>query len=356
MGLNQYRKENNIVAVPKITVLMSVFNGEKFIRESIDSILSQTYKDFEFIIINDCSKDKTAKILSSYNDTRIKIIHNNKNIGLTKSLNIGLQLAKGKYIARMDSDDISINNRLEVQYNYLENNPQTGMVSCWVQLIDDQGKNLLIWDKYNYEEEIYYALNFRNCIAHSSVMFRKDIIMKIGGYNENILLAQDYELWYRLSKKTKIYKIQDVFIKWRKTKLGLSSKFQKYQKNSAFALAKEIIEFNIKTELSEEKIQVLQSNTVNCSIDIQSIIYALEIFNENLLLKEDVLIKKMGLNKRKIIKLMKYKINSILSSCFRYSFLKGNIKIFINLCLYLKFDFLKYYFLRLLNKPFKSKS
>ena len=167
----------NNIKMPKVTVLMSVYNGEKHLREAIDSILNQTFGDFEFLIINDGSTDRTADILQSYQDSRIKIIHNEKNIGLTKSLNKGLKLAKGEYLARMDADDISYPNRLEVQYEYMEKNPNVGIVGSWNDVIDDIGNTIGFW-KCNYSsEEIYYILNFRNCLTHCSVLFKKELVI-----------------------------------------------------------------------------------------------------------------------------------------------------------------------------------
>jgi len=113
---------------PKISVIMSVYNGEKYLREAIESILNQTFRDFEFIIINDGSTDKTSEILSSYNDPRIVIINNKRNIGLTKSLNKGLKMVKGEYIARQDADDVSLPERLERMVNFLDMNRDVGLL------------------------------------------------------------------------------------------------------------------------------------------------------------------------------------------------------------------------------------
>ena len=197
---------------PKVTVLMSVYNGEKYLNEAIDSILRQTFKDFEFLIVNDGSTDKTGEILKSYNDPRIKIIDNEKNIGLTRSLNIGLRIAKGEYIARQDADDISMPERLEKELSIIENNSEIIMVACWIKIIDENSNKIRFWQadiEYNSPEEIYYTLFFENCIAHSTVLFDKELVLKIGGYNESFQKSQDYELWSRLSKIGKIIKIKE---------------------------------------------------------------------------------------------------------------------------------------------------
>lgn len=204
--------------MPKVTVLMPVYNAGKFLREAIDSILNQTFKDFEFLIINDGSTDKTAQILQSYHDPRIKIVDNKVNIGLTRSLNKGLKIAKGKYIARMDADDISLPDRLEKQLPILEEDENIGLISSRITLIDENNNEMGDWHtdrKNNSPEEIFYTLFFENCLAHSSVFYIKDIVLKIGGYNESFEKAQDYQLWARLAKSVKIVKIRKMEVKIR---------------------------------------------------------------------------------------------------------------------------------------------
>ena len=125
---------------PQITVLMPVYNGEKYLRQAVDSILNQTFKDFEFLIINDGSTDKTLAILQEYKNKRVKIINNKKNIGLTKSLNKGLKLAKGKYIARMDADDISLSNRLRKQIDFLDKHNKIGVLGTQMKIINNSNK------------------------------------------------------------------------------------------------------------------------------------------------------------------------------------------------------------------------
>ena len=129
---------------PKITVLMSVYNGERYLRESVDSILNQTYTDFEFIIIDDGSTDSTQSIIEEYSakDKRIITMQNNQRIHLTKSLNLGLKKARGVYIARQDADDISLPERLQTQITYMENNEDIGILGTSVELIDVKSKNI----------------------------------------------------------------------------------------------------------------------------------------------------------------------------------------------------------------------
>jgi len=252
---------------PKVTVLMSVYNGEKYLREAINSILNQTFKDFEFLIINDGSTDRTIEILQSYQDPRIKIINDEKNIGLTKSLNKGLKLARGEYIARMDADDISYPNRLEVQYDYLKNNPEVGLIGSWNDVIDEIGNTVGFW-KCNYSsEDIYYILNFRNCLAHCSLLFKKELVLNNGGYNETIKNAQDYELWSRISKVAKIYQIQRVLVKWRMDSHPINTQKETSQVKTVNSTVKNNLEHLIDRKIDDKILRFIRDNFDNTNYD-----------------------------------------------------------------------------------------
>src|SRR5690606_37374672 len=128
--------------MPRVTVLLAVHNGERYIQEAIDSILAQTFGDFELLIVNDGSTDATRDLVLSYSDDRIRLVDNDHNIGLPKSLNRGLRLAKGRYIARLDADDISEPDRLAAQVSFLQANPDVAMVGSWYRKIDGEGNTL----------------------------------------------------------------------------------------------------------------------------------------------------------------------------------------------------------------------
>lgn len=185
---------------PKISVLMAVHNGQRFLLEAIESILAQTYAEFEFLIINDGSKDRSADIIASYAETdkRIRLIDNKKKLGLTKSLNKGLSVAVGEYIARMDADDISLPARFEKQVAYLDARPDIWVVGGQVEFIDEKGnrekahlypvdKQLLRWN----------ALLNGPTVIHPSVMMRREKLSRVGNYPEDCKLAQDAALWRR---------------------------------------------------------------------------------------------------------------------------------------------------------------
>jgi glycosyltransferase involved in cell wall biosynthesis len=198
---------------PKISVIMSVYNGEKYLREAMESILNQTFTDFEFIIVNDGSADGSLDIIWSYGDDRISVIDNEHNIGLTKSLNKALRFAKGEYIARQDADDVSLPNRLERQLNYLEKHAEIAVLGTSVYLINENGKT--ITKTIALARPTLKDLHKGNQFAHGSVMFRKDIVAELGGYNELLKYVQDYELWLRIAKNYGIGNLTEPLYKLR---------------------------------------------------------------------------------------------------------------------------------------------
>ncbi len=201
---------------PKVTVLMSVYNGEKYLREAINSILNQTFKNFEFLIINDGSTDKTEELLKYYNDPRVKIYTNKKNIGLTKSLNTGLKIAKGEYIARQDADDISMPERLTKELNFLSEHPNYGIVGTSVKIIDEKNEIIRSVVQPTKDRQIRELLKIDNCINHGSAMIRKTALNEVGQYDENMLRSQDYELWLRISKRYLLANLPELLYCWRK--------------------------------------------------------------------------------------------------------------------------------------------
>ena len=221
---------------------MSVYNGEKYLREAIDSILNQTFKDFEFLIINDGSTDSTAEILQSYQDPRIRVINNEKNIGLTKSLNKGLKLAKGEYIARMDADDISMPERLQEQVDMLEQKSGLGVVGTRHCVIDEKGNIKSEAKNYGNPVILRWKLLFNNVFTHSSVMMRKKAYEDSGGYNPEFEASQDYDLWSRIVKKWQIGLVPKILCHWRKrVEHSITTEKNKIQK----AMAREVSIRNI---------------------------------------------------------------------------------------------------------------
>ncbi len=210
--------------IPLISVLMSVYNGERFLNDAIASILGQTYEHFEFIIIDDSSSDKTPKILLEYsqNDDRIRVIHNRENIGLTRSLIKAADISKGEYLARQDADDISLPQRLKKQINFLEHNPSFGAVGTCAKVVDSEGefiKNANVPTSWFMTKQI---LKFGNCFLHGSMMFKKEDYMKAGGYRSAFKVGQDFDLWLRISARKKIINLDERLYHWRDTGNNIS--------------------------------------------------------------------------------------------------------------------------------------
>ena len=207
------RMEFELTELPKISVLMSVYNGEQYLHEAINSILNQTFADFEFIIVDDGSNDSSHTIIKSYDDKRIKYIKNEVNIGLSKSLNIAISLAKGKYIARMDADDLSYPERFAKQINFLDSNHD--ITICGTQM-NELGKIYQVSNFPLTHNEMCIALLSGNPLAHPSVMWRKeDFDKKDFKYNEAYKTTQDYELWSRVLYKLKGANLNESLLHYR---------------------------------------------------------------------------------------------------------------------------------------------
>lgn len=237
---------------------MPVYNSELYINDAIDSILNQTFSDFEFIIIDDASTDKSVDIIKSYTDSRIQLIVKPQNSGYTNSLNYGLTIAKGEYIARMDSDDFSLPTRFEKQIEFLDANPDVVVCGTNYQIL---GTNQIV-KKPHLHEDIKIALLTESCIGHPTVMVRNNTIQthKIS-YQKKLEPAEDYALWVLLLDYGKLHNLQDVLFLYRNHEGQVSVTKKEIQRNSAslsrLSLVKKII--NTITEKEEVVYQKLFS-------------------------------------------------------------------------------------------------
>lgn len=200
-----------------VTVLMPVYNAGEFIKEAIDSILDQTYEEFEFLIINDGSTDSSINIIESYKDKRIKLINNTENVGFTKSLNKGIEIAQGKYIVRMDADDIAETNRIEVQVEFMEDNEDVAVAGSNVVIfLSDKPLIKKLTDFPTRYSEIKCKLLFESPIMHQTVIMRKDVLLennyRYKGEYKNI---EDYELWMEMAEDHKIVNISKKLLRYR---------------------------------------------------------------------------------------------------------------------------------------------
>jgi glycosyltransferase involved in cell wall biosynthesis len=217
--------------MPTISVIMSVYNGEKYLNEAISSVLSQDFSDFEFIIIDDGSTDKSLEIIKSFNDERVKII-SRENRGLIASLNQAISASTGEYIARMDADDICLPNRFSVQLKAF-NNPEIAVVGSWATKINENGEELgLMSYPPSEHQKIKRFFIKHNPFIHSSMMIKKEVFDNVGVYDSKYKHAEDYELWSRMLHKFKAVNIPDPLIKYRINNSGVTKKynlFMRYQ-------------------------------------------------------------------------------------------------------------------------------
>jgi glycosyltransferase involved in cell wall biosynthesis len=201
--------------MPKVSVLMPMFNSEKYISAAIESILKQTFKDFELIILNDGSTDGSKKIVESYSDNRIRLIENTHNLGLARTRNILISEAKGEFMAWLDSDDIALPQRLEIQVDFLEKNLRHAMVASWARIIDSNNLPTGKFVKsYIPNTNLSALLLFVNYIVQSSVMLRRNLLPD-EHYNLDFPPTEDYELWVRIARKHPIAILKDILVDYR---------------------------------------------------------------------------------------------------------------------------------------------
>ena len=231
----------------RVSVIMSVYKEPvEWLRQSIDSILTQTFPDFEFIIVNDCpEREDHVRILNEYQqqESRIVIITNDKNIGLTQSLNKALSLAKGEYIARMDADDISMPERFGKQVAYLDNHADICAVGTWIVNIDEKGKLLPGIVRYDADPRWVKAQMLQNSqLCHPSAMFRRMVKNHVAQYDETLRYAQDYALWVSLLPYGEIANIPEVLLQYRTSNKQITSNNKAEQQACAAIVQKRAFE------------------------------------------------------------------------------------------------------------------
>jgi glycosyltransferase involved in cell wall biosynthesis len=213
------------MSLPLMTVLMPVFNAERFLREAMDSILQQTFSDFEFLIIDDGSTDASVEIVKSYTDPRIRFVKNEKNLGISPTLNKGIELATAELIARMDADDISYPDRLQKQYNYMVSHPECGMLSTWARVISPEKKFIRL-ERYR-SNFYYYNLTFECWIYHPTIVFTKTAVKAAGMYS--MPYSEDYDLFWQIARRFKIANLEEPLVDYRLSPTSLNTVLKKLE-------------------------------------------------------------------------------------------------------------------------------
>ncbi|AOW99803.1 MAG: glycosyltransferase [Moorea sp. SIOASIH] len=252
---------SQITETPLVSVLMPVYNGTLYLREAVDSILSQTLTNFEFIIVDDGSTDETPRILDNYNDPRIVRVTNQSNLGIVDSLNRGLKMVRGKYVARMDADDISLPERLRQQVQFLEEHPEIGILGTAITILFDETNRSESTDCYYPSQPgiVRWNLFFNNSqtVAHPTMMVRRIIYEQLKGYDTTFVHAEDYDFLLRACFHTEITNLPNILLHYRRHGRNVSYIHRQAQaKNAILAQRKTLCAF-LSQELSFETTHAL---------------------------------------------------------------------------------------------------
>lgn len=226
--------ENKLNPTKHISVVLPVYNGQTYLAEAIESVLNQSYTKFELIIINDGSSDSSDEIIRSFKDSRIKYLHQ-QNKGLGATLNEGLKLASGSFIARQDQDDLSYPKRFEKQISFLEKHPEIIMCGTWARIIKENDGNAAFHKHSSNSALLHLDMLFDNPFVHSSVMFRKEALNKAGYYTIDRNVYEDYDLWSRFLQYGQLANLPEVLLDYRHHQQGLSKNFQHFKDDALYS-------------------------------------------------------------------------------------------------------------------------
>jgi glycosyltransferase involved in cell wall biosynthesis len=210
---------------PKVSVFMPVYNAGSYLNAAIDSILNQSFKDFEFVIVNDGSTDQSESVILSYNDPRIRLVNNPKNLGLIASLNVGLEICNGEYIVRMDQDDISLPDRIALQVSFMDQNPEIGLIGSWFEDFGDQIESKIVRYSTN-DTEIRIRHLYQTHISHPTALLRTSIVQKHNiRFDPEYLHGEDYNCWVTMSAFCKLSNYPAILVRKRDHPRSITNSF-----------------------------------------------------------------------------------------------------------------------------------
>lgn len=245
--------------MPALSVILPVYNAGAFLRQTIDSVLHQSFTDFEFIIINDGSSDNSWEIICGYNDERIVKV-NQQNKGLAATLNVGIAMAQAPIIARQDNDDISHPLRFEKQLSFLEQHPSVALLGCAANIIDENGLHTGRFHRHaTASAELRFLVLFDNPFVHTSVMFRKSAVLEVGGYSVGTSFFEDHRLWSQLAQKYSVCNLSEILVDYREVQQGMSKSANDYSDKVIFQACENIAALLPKYNTAEIKTFVTQS-------------------------------------------------------------------------------------------------
>ena len=251
--------------MPKVSVILATYNREKYLKECIESVLKQTYSDFEFIIVDDASTDGSRDIINSFSDYRIKVKYEDKNRNVAYASNVALMMASGKYIAKIDSDDIWEENKLEIQMDYMESHPECGACFSRVNIINENSiiDNVKYVDYFNLFNEcenqsskdwMRFFFYVGNCLCNPTVLMRKSVLEDVGMYYHlAYVTAEDYELWTRLVVKSSIHILDEKLVRYRACEEDIKISGSKDGRKYAFPNVQMLTRKRVFDNLSDEK-------------------------------------------------------------------------------------------------------
>lgn len=253
---------------PKVTVLMPVFNAQAYLKEAMDSILNQSYRDFEFLIVNDGSTDHSAAIINGYTDSRIRHITFGDNRGIIEALNVGLDLAMGDYIIRMDADDISLPTRVAEQVEFMDTNPMVGLCGTLVKTMG--GK---VMNQYMQPSRLQASLLLDCPLVHPSVVIRMSVLSAYQlRYDNNFKHVEDYQLWVEMSKHTKIAILPRILLEYRVSETQVSSKFRDIQDVNSNRIKQGLFEILLSRSLTQTEQHIVSRKSESVHFNMRQLI------------------------------------------------------------------------------------
>jgi glycosyltransferase involved in cell wall biosynthesis len=244
---------------PRVSVVMSVYNGEKHLSEAIESVLYQTMPDFEFVIVNDGSTDRTVEVVNGFNDSRIRLIDQDRNEGVAFSASRACKVAVGTYIARLDADDVCSADRLAVEVEYLDAHPDIGVVGSWVEYVDANGAPYDVWRTPLLPGVVHWDLLFGTCIANPTSMIRRTLMRDLGYYDVALRsYGEDYDFWARASDVTRLANIGLPLVKRRVWTGAIGHKAAEKQEDVVRKVMRSMIERRTNLALTDDDIASLR--------------------------------------------------------------------------------------------------
>lgn len=211
-------------SMPKVSIILPVHNGGNSLKQAIGSVLAQDFLDWELIVINDGSSDNSWEVVQGFQkDPRIKLLNHFKNLGLIQSLNDGLQVASGEYLARIDSDDLwTDSSKLSKQVDFLDSHPEVGLLGSWARCVDQKGKKLFQIKPPEKDGDVRKQILLHNCFVHSSILARIKLLRNFGGYSANDSHIEDYSLWLQLGKVARFWNLPEIMVNYRLNLTGIT--------------------------------------------------------------------------------------------------------------------------------------